>query len=151
MRKILLCINFYTTQIRTSSFFLFLKVKLSMKLQRKSVFSATPVSYLSLKRPTWTFPILIIPSLPLPLPLTLPPPPGPAVSLTEGDYTKALTWATQRQISSVCQHDAISIPASDKWPRQKFFLASFPGFTAAPSGSPLPDCQGKGLLNGKSS
>lgn len=105
-------------------------------------------------KPTWTPPPPQFLSYhPPPLPLAPPTHPlGSAVSLAQGDYTQALTWATQHQISSVCQRAAISIPASDKWPWQHFFF-SWPLFQVlppAPSGSPLPDCgRGKGLAEAK--
>lgn len=37
-----------------------------------------------------------------------------AISLTERDFEGVLIWATLLQISSICQHTAISIPDSDK-------------------------------------
>lgn len=40
--------------------------------------------------------------------------PSPAISLTEGDYVEVLMWATLLEISSICQHAAISIPDADK-------------------------------------
>lgn len=114
LQQIFLCINFNTTLTRVS-FFFYLQFTLCMHPPHKSVclcnhycfFLDSQVIHLDFPHSYHTIPSSSSQQ---------------AVSLTEGDYTKALTWTTQRQISSICHHSAISIPANDKWPRKTFFF-----------------------------